>query len=131
MCQRLRIRMGNAEVSVRLNESATAQALRSACPFEATAQTWGSEVYFAVPVRPLAAEATAELVPAGAVAIWPGGPALCLFWGRTPLSVGDEIRPASAVAVVGLIDDLAAVVADLDAVEAGQAVEVTRALTGK
>ncbi len=131
MCQRLRIRMGNAAVSVRLNDSATAQALVSACPLTATAHTWGSEVYFAVPVAPVAAEATAELVPAGAVAVWPGGPALCLFWGPTPLSVGDEIRPASAVAVVGLIEELAAATAALDAVESGQAVEVTLAVTGK
>jgi hypothetical protein len=40
----------------------------------------------------------------GAVAFWPPGQAICLFYGLTPMSTGDEIRPASPVNVIGQIE---------------------------
>ena len=30
---------------------------------------------------------------------------MCLFWGPTPISAPGEIRPASAVNVVGILDN--------------------------
>jgi len=35
------------------------------------------------------------------------GPALCIFLGKTPISRGNEIRPASTVNVIGKINDIA------------------------
>ena len=40
----------------------------------------------------------------GAIAYWPLGSALCLFFGLTPMSREDEIRPSSAVNVLGSVD---------------------------
>ena len=40
----------------------------------------------------------------GDVGYWPPGQALCLFFGPTPASRGDEIRPASAVNVLGKLE---------------------------
>ena len=45
-----------------------------------------------------------DTVEAGTVAYWPPGSALCLFWGPTPISAPGEIRPASAVNVIGVLD---------------------------
>ena len=39
----------------------------------------------------------------GDLAFWPPGNALCIFYGPTPASRGDEIRAASGVEVVGRI----------------------------
>ena len=60
----------------------------------------------------------------GDVAFWPPGQALCLFFGPTPASRGDEIRPASAVNVVGRLEGDATV---LKRVAAGSRVLVERA----
>ena len=46
-------------------------------------------------------EARVEL---GDLAYWPPGKAFCIFFGRTPASRGDEIRPASAVNVFGKVE---------------------------
>jgi hypothetical protein len=40
----------------------------------------------------------------GDLAYWPPGSAFCIFFGRTPASQGDEIRPASAVNVFGRVE---------------------------
>ena len=45
-----------------------------------------------------------EVVEMGDVGYWPPGQALCLFFGPTPMSRGEEIRPASPVNVIGKID---------------------------
>jgi hypothetical protein len=39
----------------------------------------------------------------GDLGYWPTGKALCIFFGPTPISKRDEIRPASAVNIVGKI----------------------------
>ena len=45
----------------------------------------------------------------GDVGYWPPGQALCLFFGPTPASHDDEIRPASPVNVIGRIEGDASV----------------------
>lgn len=123
MGKRLAIRLGTTQVTVALNESATAQALAAAAPFEATSNRWGDEVYFGTPVDGEPREATAETVTLGTVGYWPPGRALCLFFGPTPLSAAGEIRPASAVALVGeMAAEAGAALAD---VRDGEPVEVT------
>jgi len=44
-----------------------------------------------------------EVLEEGELAYWPPGQAFCIFFGATPASVGDEIRAASAVNIVGSI----------------------------
>jgi len=38
------------------------------------------------------------------MAYWPQGNALCLFFGPTPVSTADEIKPLSAVNIIGRIE---------------------------
>ena len=83
----------------------TRREVSAALPVEGDATRWGDELYFSVPVDVTPSD-TREDVPVGAVAYWPAGNALCLFWGATPASHGDEPRAAGPVAVVGEIDDV-------------------------
>jgi len=82
----------------------TRAALEAALPLSGDARRWGDELYVSVPVDVDPEDASAE-VPVGAVAYWPAGPALCLFWGPTPASSGGEPRAASPVTLVGRLDD--------------------------
>ncbi len=88
-----------------LDETPVADAVWAALPFRARVQTWGDEIYFSIPVDAPSHPASArEVVELGTVGFWPPGNALCLFYGRTPMSRGDEIRPASAVNVLGRME---------------------------
>lgn len=84
----------------------TRAAIEAALPLSGEAARWGDELYFSTRVDVPAEDAQAE-VPVGAVAYWPQGNALCLFWGPTPASEGDEPRAASPVNVVATLDDVA------------------------
>ena len=98
----IRITAGQVSVEARLGESRTATAIWDRLPIEAKGETWGDEIYFDIGVR-AAPESPREVVECGDLAYWPPGQAFCIFFGPTPISLGDEIRPASAVNVVGRI----------------------------
>jgi uncharacterized protein len=86
-----------------LNSTAVADAVWRALPLELKMQTWGDELYGAVPLD-LAQESPQEVVERGDLAYWPPGHALCIFFGPTPVSTGDEPRAASEVTVFGHVD---------------------------
>ncbi len=102
MGRRIRIKAGGVEVTAELNETRTAEAIWQALPIKGRANRWGEEIYFSIPVS-LEEEDAQEVVSAGDLGYWPPGTAFCLFWGPTPMSRGQEIRPASPVNVLGKI----------------------------
>lgn len=102
MARSIRITAGGIAVTATLNASTTASAIWQALPIDAAAETWGDEVYFDVGIE-AAPENGREVVELGDLGYWPPGQAFCIFFGRTPASRGDEIRPASAVNVVGRV----------------------------
>ena len=83
-----------------LNNSQTAQMIWDTLPIEERGNTWGDEIYFSIPVN-AGSENPQEVVELGDLAYWPPGTAFCIFFGPTPMSRGDEIRPASAVNPIG------------------------------
>jgi len=93
------------EVSAELMEDKnpkTAQAIWNNLPIEARANTWGDEIYFSTPVK-AKEENSQATVGLGDLGYWPPGKAFCIFFGPTPVSRGDEIRPASPVNVFGRV----------------------------
>ena len=98
----IRITAGEVSASATLDDSATADAIWTALPIEARASTWGDEIYFDMGLT-IAAESPKDVVALGDLGYWPPGSAFCIFFGRTPVSTGTEIRPASAVNVFGRV----------------------------
>ena len=99
----LRITVKELSLTAELKQTPSADALWDALPLSAQAHRWGDELYFSVPFQiPLETEAQA-VVQDGDVAYWPDGPALCFFFGPTPVSRPNEIRAAAAVNVCGRI----------------------------
>lgn len=121
MGHRIKISAGDIVVSAELADTDAGNRLWEALPVQASANTWGDEIYFSVGIDAELDDAAQETVELGAVGYWPPGDALCLFFGPTPMSVGDEIRPASAVNILGMIEGDSTV---LKAVAAGTLVTV-------
>jgi hypothetical protein len=91
---------GTIEALITGENPKTAKAIWGALPVKAKINTWGDEIYFKIPVI-VEKENPKELVEMGDIAYWPPGNAFCIFFGKTPLSRENEIRPASAVNVFG------------------------------
>lgn len=103
MGKRIRIAAGGVTMNAGLNDSACAQKIWDALPLEARGSTWGDEIYFGIPVE-CGAENPKETVELGDLGYWLEGSCFCIFFGPTPMSRGNEIRPASAVEVFGKIE---------------------------
>lgn len=102
MGRTIQIKAGGIIVMAKLNDTMTAQAIWEALPIKGNSNLWGEEIYFSIPVH-LGLEEGQELVSLGDLGYWQQGSAFCIFFGSTPISKGEEIRPASPVNVFGKI----------------------------
>lgn len=100
---KIRIDADTVTVTAELDDTMTAQSIEAALPFEARANRWGDEIYFEIPVTIALADDAVETVAVGTLAYWPTGKALCIFFGRTPVSTTDQPRAYSPVNPFGRI----------------------------
>jgi hypothetical protein len=109
MSQKIRITAGDVEVLAELNDSETAGQIIDALPITARGNRWGEEIYFAIPVTAGLEAGSRDVLDMGELGYWPTGNAFCMFFGPTPASQGDEIRAASALNIIGMMEgDLSA-----------------------
>jgi len=121
---KLRITSGKLELQAELRDTPTTRALEEALPFEASAQTWGEEVYFSTPVSAKLEADAKQVVDPGTVCFWTEGDALALPFGRTPISTDDKPKLASRCNVLGkIVGDAKA----LAGIKAGAKVRVEKA----
>ena len=120
---KIEISAGGVSLPAEFNESTTARQIWQHLPLEAEANRWGDEIYFKIPVA-AGMENPQAVVAVGDLCYWPPGEAFCIFFGRTPASRGQEIRPASPVNVVGRVLGDATL---LQQVQDGESVRLERA----
>ena len=98
----IKIEFENIIIEADLNNSETANNIKKILPITNSVNIWGDEIYFPVDINDEEIGAK-EIVELGDIGYWPPGNAFCLFFGLTPLSQGDEIRPASPINIIGKI----------------------------
>jgi hypothetical protein len=123
MPEQLRITIGDVSLTVTCRDTPTARAVAEACPLTGAARTWGEELYFGVPLEVAQDPDARAVVEPGEIAFWPGGQAIAIGFGPTPISQGDEIRLA---APTNIFADAEGDVRALKSVQAGAPVWVER-----
>jgi hypothetical protein len=101
---RVRIAWQGGEVNANLRDTPTAKQLLAVLPCEASANTWGDEVYFEVPLKAILESDAQQVVEPGAVCFWVQGSSLALPFGPTPVSTGGECRLVTRCNVLGKIE---------------------------
>jgi hypothetical protein len=94
----------NIRLTAQLDDCATTRALLAVLPCDASASTWGDEVYFSLPLSVSLEPDARQVVEPGTVCFWVEGDSLALPFGPTPISEGDECRLVSRVNVIGRLD---------------------------
>ena len=97
------IETGDIRLPAELNDSETAQAVYDVLPVSGTANVWGEEIYFSIPVHLEQSPDAIQEVEVGDLGYWPAGDAFCIFFGPTPVSTGDKPMAYSPVNVFGKV----------------------------
>jgi hypothetical protein len=106
---RIRIVWDSGEVTAALRDTPTVRSLLAALPCKSSANTWGEEVYFNVPLTAKSEADAEQIVDPGTVCFWVQGRALALPFGPTPISRGKECRLVTPCNVLGRVEGDAAV----------------------
>jgi len=94
------LKFDHFEIKLNLNNSETALKLAKLSSFKAQIKTWGEEIYFEtanISIKP--DKKAKEIVTFGEVAYWCEGHSIAIGFGKTPVSVENEIRLVSKVNV--------------------------------
>lgn len=97
------IQVEGISIEGELTDSETSNLIWNGLPLNASVNLWGDEIYFDTAVKAALEPQSTDLVTSGDIAYWPPGAAFCIFYGPTPASIGDEIRAASAVNIIGTV----------------------------
>jgi uncharacterized protein len=97
----IKIKIETLELSAELNDSPTAKKIISLLPLEFSMSRWGDEYYGDCGIRTVLSQDARDIMEVGELAVWPTGNALCIFFGPTPASRGNEPRAVSPVNPVG------------------------------
>jgi uncharacterized protein len=100
---KIRIKADTVIALAELNETPSAKIIAAALPITAAVSLWGDEIYFPIPAHCALEDDAKKVVSLGDLGYWPQGDAFCIFFGPTPISRKGEIKPASAVNLIGRI----------------------------
>jgi len=100
---KIMIEVENISMEAELLDTPTAKKISEILPLEGSANVWGDEIYFDIPLTIGQEPGASQDVEVGDLGYWPAGPAFCIFFGPTPVSTSDQPRAYSPVNVFGRV----------------------------
>ena len=100
---KIRITVGSVQLDAELKSTKTAREVYAALPVESPVNLWGEEFYFKLAGVKDYRETATNQVKVGDVAFWGAGQVVAIFFGRTPMSMGQDPVPADRVNIIGRI----------------------------
>jgi hypothetical protein len=96
------LKFDNFEIKLNLDNSKTALKLAKLSSFKAQINIWGEEIYFETAYLGIKPDKNAiDIITFGEVAYWCEGNSIAIGFGKTPVSIENEIRLVSKVNVFG------------------------------
>ena len=84
----------NITFEAKLRDNFTASRIMQNIPIQGRCNIWGKEFYFYTHLKIPLEETAKQVISFGEIAYWPAGDAIAIGYGKTPLSVRNEIRLA-------------------------------------
>ena len=96
------LKFDSFKIKLNLDNSETALKLAKLSSFKGQINTWGEEIYFETANLGIKPDKNArDIVTFGEVAYWCEGNSIAIGFGKTPVSIDNEIRLVSKVNVFG------------------------------
>ncbi len=105
---------GTKKIEAALNNTETARNFYRTLPVKLKATRWGGEYYGKIKLEHSKKDPTKQEMEFGELAFWPDGSALCIFFGKTPASIGEKPAAISPVIPLGIIKGDLAFLNELD-----------------
>jgi|TARA_B100001245_G_scaffold220754_1_gene191540 hypothetical protein len=100
----IQIQVGDLRLIGELNELKCARALACLLPLTAKFQVWGDELHFKAMLGDDTSAHPGKSVSIGDIGFWSEGSTLCIFFGPTPTSSGEDPVSAVPVTIVGRVN---------------------------
>ena len=101
MQKRCKISIKKFELEVIFKKSITSDLIWRSLPIFSKIKRWGEEIYFYTKIKTELEPDAKDIIELGEIAYWPSGGAIAIGFGKTPISLGEEIRLASKCNIWG------------------------------
>ena len=121
------LKFDSFEIKLNLDNSQTALKLSKLSSFKAQINTWGEEIYFETANLGIKPDKNArDIVTFGEVVYWCEGTSIAIGFGKTPVSIGNEIRLVSKVNVFGTFNTSSKILNNLKKLTNNQLVSILK-----
>ena len=90
--KKLILKFNSKLFEVNLRDTETARLISKSVPINSKIQMWGEEIFFKTNIQAVLENDAKEVMQLGELAFWTEGSAIAIGYGKTPVSVGQEIR---------------------------------------
>ena len=90
--KKLILKFNSKLFEINLRNTETAKLIAESVPIKSKIQTWGEEIFFNTNLQVKLEDDARDVMQLGELAFWTEGSAIAIGYGKTPVSVGQEIR---------------------------------------
>ena len=88
------IKIDDLEFEIFLRDTFTAKEIYKNMPIRGIPSKWGKEYYFYTQLKIPQEDTAKQVIEFGEIAYWPNGDAIAIGYGKTPVSIANEIKLA-------------------------------------
>ena len=90
--KKLILKFNSKLFKINLRNTETSRLIANSIPINSKIQIWGEEIFFDTNLQVKLEDDAKEVVQLGELAFWTEGSAIAIGYGKTPVSIGQEIR---------------------------------------